>query len=229
MTPPAPLTRARCAKKSSAVRSVRGRILAGARSRFLAHGFRAVTMDDLASGLGMSKKTLYAHFPDKASLLKAVLLDKFHDINADLGHIASRGVSYFPGLLHDLSACLQHHLEEIQPAFFWDIERQAPDMYTLIQAHRLKMVHRYFGKVLHEGQKAGLVERDIPAKIIIEILMAAIGAILNPQKSRELGLTPHTGFLAIARVVLQGVMTERGRERMRKYEGQGNRLTEGNS
>jgi hypothetical protein len=30
---------------------------------FFSHGFRSVTMDDLALELGISKKTLYAYFP----------------------------------------------------------------------------------------------------------------------------------------------------------------------
>jgi len=52
-----------------AAAAARRRILAGARRHFFANGFRRVTMDDLAAELGMSKKTLYAHFPSKQHLL----------------------------------------------------------------------------------------------------------------------------------------------------------------
>ena len=48
------------------------RITTAARQHFFAHGFRGVTMDDLARELGMSKKTVYASFPSKADLLRAV-------------------------------------------------------------------------------------------------------------------------------------------------------------
>jgi AcrR family transcriptional regulator len=197
--------------------SLRRRIIANARRCFLAHGFRIVTMDDLATNLGMSKKTLYTHFSDKVALLEAVLLDKLHNIDRDLGRIASRDISNFPALLHDLCECLQRHLEEIQPSFLWDIQREEPDMFMLVQTRRLEMVHRYFGKVLDEGRKAGLIGKDIPANLIIEILLAAIEAILTPQKMTKMGLTPQTGFLTIIRVVLRGVMTEKGRSKMSKY------------
>lgn len=197
--------------------SVRRRIIANARRRFLAHGFRIVTMDNLATDIGMSKKTLYTHFSDKVALLEAVLLDKLHDIDRDLGRIASRDVSNFPALLHDLCECLQRHLEEIQPSLLWDIQREEPDMFMLVQTRRLEMVHRYFGKVLREGRKAGLIGKDIPTNLIIEILLAAIEAILTPQKMTEMGLTPQTGFLTIIRVVLRGVMTEKGRAKMSRY------------
>jgi AcrR family transcriptional regulator len=199
---------------SMAVQSVRRRIIAAGRRRFLTHGFRLVTMNDLATDLGVSKKTLYTHFADKVAILEAVLLDKLHDIDADMQRIASQDVSNFPALLRDLCACLQRHLEEIQPSFFWDIQREVPEMFTLVQTRRLEMVHRYFGKVLEDGRKAGLIDKEIPTSLIIEILLAAVEAILTPQKMEELGLMPRTGFLTIIKVVLMGVMTEKGRERM---------------
>ena len=51
----------------------RQRIVEAARAHFFSHGFRSVTMDDLADELGISKKTLYAHFRSKIALLEAVL------------------------------------------------------------------------------------------------------------------------------------------------------------
>ncbi|HVN24922.1 MAG TPA: TetR/AcrR family transcriptional regulator [Syntrophorhabdales bacterium] len=197
--------------------SVRRRIITNARRRFLAHGFRIITMDDLATDLGMSKKTLYAHFPNKVALLEAVLRDKMHDIDVDLGRIASGDISSFPALLQELSACLRQHLEEIQPSFLWDIQREQPDMFLLVQKRRLEMIHRYFGKVLEEGRKAGLICKDLPPAFIIELLLAAVESILTPQKMKEMELTPPDGFLAIIRVVLTGIMTEKGRARMSKW------------
>src|SRR5882724_5109221 len=61
-----------------------------ARARFFAHGFRSVTMDDLAAELGMSKKTLYAEFSSKTALLRAVLLDKFASVEKDLDAVMAR-------------------------------------------------------------------------------------------------------------------------------------------
>jgi len=44
---------------------VRNRILTEARGLFFRYGFSRVTMDEAAETLGMSKKTLYRHFPSK--------------------------------------------------------------------------------------------------------------------------------------------------------------------
>jgi len=192
-------------------KSPRQRIIIGARRHFLAHGFRRVTMDDLAEELGMSKKTLYAHFPSKTALLEAVLLDKFHDIETDLEVITSTSSSDSLGALHRLLACVQQHTEEIQPPFVRDIRREAPELFALVEKRRRDVIQRYFGKLFAEGRKAGIIRKDIPVKLIIEILLGAVQAIMNPPKIAELNLTPKTGFSAIIRVILDGVLTEKGK------------------
>ena len=44
------------------------RIIQEARNLFLRLGIRSVSMDDIATQLGISKKTVYQHFQDKDEL-----------------------------------------------------------------------------------------------------------------------------------------------------------------
>src|ERR1043165_2403604 len=91
--------------------SIRQRIVDAARAHFFSHGFRSVTMDDLADELGISKKTLYAYFPGKFDLLESVLADKFAGLEARLTEI-TRGPSLdFPAALHHLLTTTQRELD----------------------------------------------------------------------------------------------------------------------
>lgn len=190
------------------------RIIIAARRHFFAHGFRGVTMDDLAEELGMSKKTLYACFPSKAALLEAVLLDKFRSVEADLDGITSDCSSNVLAALHQLLACMQRHTEEIQPPFVRDMRREGPERFKVVESRRREVIQRHFGKLLGEGRKAGIIRKDIPVKLIMEILLGAVQAIMNPPKIAELGLTPKTGFSTIITVILEGVMTETARAKL---------------
>lgn len=187
------------------------RIITAARRHFFAHGFRSVTMDDLAEELGMSKKTLYACFPSKAALLEAVLQDKFRSVEADLNEITSECSSDVLAALHQLLATVQRHTEEIQPPFVRDMRREGPERFKVVESRRRDMIQRHFGKLLGEARKAGIIRKDIPVKLIIEILLSAVQAIMNPPKIVELGLTPKTGFSAIITVILEGVIPEKVR------------------
>jgi AcrR family transcriptional regulator len=199
---------------SPAENSASQRIIAAARRHFFAHGFRSVTMDDLAEELGMSKKTLYACFPSKDALLEAVLLDKFNGVEADLERIASDSSADVLAALHGLLACVQHHTEEIQPSFVRDLRREGPHRFKLVESRRRDLIRRYFGKLFGEGRRAGILRKDIPTKLAIEILLGATEAIMNPPKMAELGLTPKSGYSAIISVILAGIMTENAKAKL---------------
>ena len=185
------------------------RIVSAARDHFFAHGFRRVTMDDLAAELGMSKKTLYAEFSSKTELLQNVLLAKFRHVEADLEEIMRRSSADALAALHELLACMQWHTSEIQPPFVRDMRREAPELFKVVEDRRREMIQRYFGRIFDEGRRAGIMRKDISTELMVEILLAAVQAIMNPAKMEELGLQPKTGYSAIISVLLDGVMTEK--------------------
>ena len=187
------------------------RIIAAARRHFFAHGFRSVTMDDLAEELGMSKKTLYASFPSKLDLLRAVLLEKFHDVESDLDEVTSGVSTDVLAALHRLLACMQRHTAEIQPPFVRDMRRETPEFFKLVEDRRRQVIQRYFGKIFEEGRRAGIIRKDIATRLMIEMLVGVTEAIMNPTKMAELGLTPNSGYTSVVTVILEGLLTEKGR------------------
>jgi AcrR family transcriptional regulator len=189
------------------------RIIAAARRHFFTHGFRRVTMDDLAQELGMSKKTLYAAFPSKLDLLRAVLLDKFQSVEADLDRVLSSASRDVRATLEQLLATMQRHTQEIQPPFVRDIQREAPAMFHLVQSRRRELIQRYFGRIFEAGRKAGVIRKDLSTRLMIEILLGVTEAIMNPPKMAELGLTPTAGYLSIMTVIFEGLLTEKGRSK----------------
>ena len=104
----------------------RQRIVDAARAHFFNHGFRSVTMDDLAEELGISKKTLYAHFPGKFDLLEAVLADKLAGVEATLKKVTRAHPRDFPATLRELLAGTHRELDEIKPPFVRDMRQKAP-------------------------------------------------------------------------------------------------------
>ena len=191
--------------------STRQRIVDAARSHFFSHGFRSVTMDDLANELGISKKTLYAHFPGKIDLLEAVLADKFASVESSLKEATGAHPHEFSAALHDLLASARRELDEIKPPFVRDIRQKAPHVFKVIERRRAALIQRYFGKLFVEGQRAGMVRKDVPTNLMIEILLAMIQAIMNPTKMEELGMVPKEGFAGIIKIVLEGALTSKGR------------------
>ena len=190
----------------------RQRIIDAARIHFFSHGFRSVTMDDLAEELGISKKTLYAHFPGKFDLLEAVLADKFASVEAALKKVTRAHPRDFPATLQALLAGTQRELDEIKPPFVRDMRQKAPEVFKVVERRRAALIQRYFGKFFIEGQRAGMVRKDVPGKLMIEILLALVQSIMNPPKMEELGMMPKEGFAGILKIILEGALTTKGRK-----------------
>lgn len=170
-------------------------------------------MDDLARELGMSKKTLYEHFPTKAAVVEAAILAKFSDIERDFARITAASSENPLAALNRLLACVQFHTSEVQPPFLRDVLRDSPETFALVESRRRDLLHRHFGKLFNAGRRVGIIRTDIPVALMIEILLGTVEAIMNPERMTALGLTPKTGATAIIRVVLEGVITGKGRTR----------------
>ena len=190
----------------------RQRIVDAARVHFFSHGFRRVTMDDLAKELGISKKTLYAHFPGKFDLLEAVLADKLAAVEATLKEVTRAHPDDFPAALRELLAGTRRELDEIKPPFVRDMRQKAPEVFRLVERRRAALIQRYMGKFFVDGQRLGMVRKDVPAKLIIEILLAMVQSIMNPPKMEELGMMPKEGYAGILKIVLEGALTAKGRK-----------------
>ena len=114
--------------------------------------------------------------------------------------------------LHELLTNTQRELDEIKPPFVRDMRQKAPQVFKIVERRRADLIERFFGKLFVEGQRTGMVRKDLSAKLMIEILLAAVQAIVNPAKVEELGLTPKTGFASVIKVVLEGALTRKGRK-----------------
>jgi TetR/AcrR family transcriptional repressor of mexJK operon len=64
-------------------------ILAAARDQFLARGFEGASVDAVVAAAGVSKPTVYAHFPTKEALLEAVVRAEVGRIGPSLAFAAT--------------------------------------------------------------------------------------------------------------------------------------------
>ena len=167
-------------------------------------------MDDLAEELGISKKTLYAYFPGKFDLLEAVLADKFTGVEAMLKEVTRAQPHDFPATLRELLAGTQRELDEIKPPFVRDMRQKAPRRLQSRRAPAGCANPALHGQIFRRRATAGMVRKDVPAKLIIEILLAMVQSIMNPPKMEKLGMMPKEGYAGILKIVLEGALTPKG-------------------
>jgi AcrR family transcriptional regulator len=190
---------------------VRKRILKEVRGLFFRYGFSKVTMDEVAEALGMSKKTLYRHFPGKEDLLEAATADHLDECDAELKGICGRkDLSPLERLKLTMSYC-NTLFNSMSEALVHDLRRNAPDIWRRVEERRQKNITTDFGALIKEGRQKGQFRKDVDESLFILIYANVIRDILNPETLSTLPFKPSAVYDAICKTLFEGLLTEKAR------------------
>lgn len=201
---------------SPASSEVRARILRQARADFFVQGYSAFTMDALAAELGMSKKTLYVHFPGKDALVGAVIDDLAAQIRAEAEALfAQRGLN-LAEKLHGVVAALVERMATLSPRTVRELQRFAPKLYAKVEEVRGQTLPYIFGRFVAEGQGAGLVRGNLPPGFAIEFFLQAMQGLMHPVALDRLRLAPREVIAPAIDLFFGGLLTAAGRKQYEK-------------
>ena len=184
---------------------MRDRIIKSAEVRFFRDGYRKVTMDEIASDLGMSKKTLYKYFEGKESIATAVI-EKIHlhivsfleEFNRDIPDPIER--------FEQVSLSVSSKLSEIGNHFLDDIKRDLPDLWLEVEQFRERKILHHIGEILEEGKSLGKVRANVDTKIATLVYLGAIKTVMQPDLIKKAGFSIDEAFANIRSIFLKGVV-----------------------
>lgn len=195
---------------------LRERILGQARAHFFAYGYSAFTMDDLATELGMSKKTLYVHFRSKDAIVRAVLDGFAMEVRADAEALLANPSLAFAEKLRGFAGGLMERLSRVTPAVLRDLQRFAPELHRHIEQLRGKNIPYIFGRFIEEGQLAGAVRDDISPAFAGEFYLHAMQGMMQPATLQRLRVAPDVALDKALRIFFSGLLTPAGHKQYEK-------------
>jgi AcrR family transcriptional regulator len=187
-----------------------------ARERFWEQGFSKVTMDELAYNLGISKKTLYVHFPNKRALLRESLLNNLKEIETGLQKILNSDNQDFAVRLREVFTYLKQVLPKPGPVFFTDMQRFTNDVWQEIDRERLRILREHFEVFFETGVQIGVLRPDLECKTLISILLTLVQQMVNPDTLLLTSKSPAEALEEVFDVVFIGILTENGRKGYQK-------------
>lgn len=127
---------------------------------FMQYGFKTFTMDDLANKMGMSKKTLYEHFPSKQDLVDACL-----DYALEM---SCTNVTTFIEGEGSVIENVCRNQKKVQEVFninsnrpIWELQKYYPKTYERMESEFAKTDALFIDKLLEKGWQEGLFRKDI--------------------------------------------------------------------
>jgi AcrR family transcriptional regulator len=188
------------------------RILAAARDQLLTYGYNALTMDDLAHELGMSKKTLYLHFPGKDAIIGQVIDHIGQAARAELDAILGNPKLSFVQKLRAVVDVVAPRLALLSPAVVRELQRYAPKIFQKLDELRQKNIPYVFGRLFRAGIAEGSVRADLDPDFAALFWLQAIRGLVHPDMLAVTHLTTKQTLEKALDLLTNGLFTPAGRK-----------------
>lgn len=160
--------------------TVKKTIVEGAQELFWTYGLRSVTMDDIASKLAMSKKTLYQYIQDKAELVYLCAEYQLENEHCNMEEASEKAEHAIDEVLKIMEYNRQFFLN-FHPSLILDLQRSYPKAWKMFLRHKEEKIIKGIKANMERGKDEGLYRMDINAEVVARMRMAQVESIFNPQ------------------------------------------------
>jgi AcrR family transcriptional regulator len=196
---------------------VRDRIILFANELFLKYGIRSVTLEEIASGLSISKKTIYQYFKDKHEIVEVCTKSILDQEAATFEQIEKESQD----VMHELMLISDHirsFMGKINPSLLYDIRKYFPKAWALYEHHKDCCFSQKLAYSLQRGIEQGYFREDIDIEILVKMRMELVQLAFDER------IFPPDRF-NFAQVQVQffehfvlGICTRKGFELMTQYK-----------
>jgi len=198
---------------------VQERIKLKADELFRRFGIRSVTMDEIASQLGISKKTIYQCYGDKNELVDAVTREEisFSQERCQLDMSASENAI---DEIFRVMEFVEIMFRNMNPNMVHDLEKYHPKAYGIFMEHKNKFLYDMIRKNIDRGIREGLYRPEINTEIMTRFRLESM------MLAFDVGMfSPSTfSLLQVQQEILEhflyGLATLKGYKLILKYKKQ---------
>jgi AcrR family transcriptional regulator len=193
---------------------IKDRIIQQAGRLFFQYGVKSTSMDEVASSLGISKRTIYENFRDKEDLLLSYLKQVCEDRKKTVQELMERFDNVVEVFLHIMEIHKTATFANIK--FYEDIYRYYPNVDAFLKEESHK-ANEFFVQFLKKGVEQGVIRENLNIEVeafLVEestsIYMRASHIDKFPFSFSELISTVMVNFI-------RGISTEKGIKIVDKY------------
>ena len=160
--------------------SKKEKIVNGALELYMRMGVKSVNMDEVATNLGISKKTLYVYFDNKQDLVNHCF-QKHYDLVSEM---INTSAAQFENAIDELFAIDESCsiiMKQINPYLLGELKRYYPNTWALIEQLKQKVLFNIMKKNLNKGIKQEIYRKEIDVDIIAKLMINRIDTLINEE------------------------------------------------
>jgi len=200
---------------------VKERILSKAADLFMRYGIRSITMDEIATQLGISKKTIYQYFTDKDEVVASVIDQELQRNEMECAEEKDRSADAVQQIFIAVES-LDEMLKYMNPLVMYDLEKFHPRSYKKIREYKYQFLYKIIHENLQWGLRDNLYRKDLNLDIATKLRIETSFLVFN------IDLFPHTRYnisevsFELAMQFLHAIVNENGKKLIEKYTNERN-------
>lgn len=189
------------------------RIIEKAIELFGKFGYSSIKTDQLAAELGISKRTLYKHFPSKKMLLDTVVDTMLERIESNMSRFFDKLSDPENDFIEELLRIWDINLKTtsvLSDHFFIDLRKNMPQTLEKFVRNREKHLRTNFDKIYEIGLSQGVFKKEVHKDILYLVHFFALKYILNPEVLSNSSFSVQQAVKQIYMIIMTGVLTNEG-------------------
>jgi len=175
---------------------------------FYKDGFHKISMDEIAAGLRMSKKTIYKHFPTKDILIESLI--DYECENHLIKEVSILGQKI--GVIKMIVQMIEFNLSELSKyseKWIKDLQNLKPELWDKYRSFKHSKHNNIFNKLIVQGRKEKLI-KDIPLELIISGIESIVKSVLHTDFLIRNNLSMNQALNYSIDILISGMLTEKG-------------------
>lgn len=177
------------------------------------HGIKPLSMDAIATLIGLSKKSLYNYFESKEKMVDAVFQFHFKRLRDGFSTIVSEKINAIDKLLK-VSDLLYHFYGSFSEPMLEDLRQFYPYLSHKNKDTYQKHLATEIEHNIQEGIQQGLYIKTFDVQLITHHFVLSLQLLLTEQSLPNNKITPATAYKQLILYHIRGIASNRGMQKL---------------
>lgn len=156
------------------------KILEKATDMFLNFGFKSVTMDDIANEMGISKKTIYAHYENKTQLVEDSSMHVFDVISNGIDCICDLQKNPIEEL-YEIKKFIMINLKNEKSSPQYQLQKYYPKVHHLLRNKHFEVMQECVIQNIEKGIELGIYRENLNIEFVSRIYFSGVHSVKDQQ------------------------------------------------
>ena len=180
------------------------------------NGIKSFTVENLASKLAISKKTIYQHFPKKEILIKKMIDFRMKKLTNDFNQIIEEEkdsiLQFIKIREHNIKFANKFNLQKLTY-----LKARYPDIWKIIEKYRFDRKNIY-KQIFELAQTQGYLRENLDPEICSALYMNIFNSTFQPEFMNENNLSIDLTIDHLQEILSNGFFNKNGIKKMNNYQ-----------